>query len=94
MRKAIAVVTVFAFVMLGATSLYALPEAIGKFTKGAGDILTAPLELPKYIHKDLKESSFKPMGLLGGIIKGTAHAIKKVGSGVVDVVTFPVKLDK
>jgi putative exosortase-associated protein (TIGR04073 family) len=93
MKKLLASVIAIAFVLVCKAPLYAIPEPIDKLTKGVKDIISAPLELPKYAHKEVKDSTFKPKGLLMGLLKGTAHAIKKIGYGAVDVVTFPVKFE-
>jgi len=92
MKKLIAGFLTIAFVAV-CTPLYALPEPIEKIKRGAKDIISAPLEIPKYAHKGVKEATFKPKGLVMGLLKGTAQGIKKVGSGVVDIATFLVKLD-
>ena len=92
MKKLIASSLAIAFLIV-CTPLYALPEPVEKINRGAKDIISAPLEIPKYAHREVKDASFKPKGLVMGLLKGTAQGIKKLGSGVVDIATFPVKLD-
>ena len=91
MKRAIASAMVFAFVFFSTTSLFALPEPIQKFKGGAKDVLTSPLEIPKYTMDEVKGSHYKPLGLIGGVMKGSAHMLTKAASGVADIVTFPLK---
>ena len=92
MRKAIALIFVFAFLVMCASPVYALPKPIEKLKGGVIDVVKSPLELGKYTHDEIKSKDFLPMGLLRGVINGTAHMVKKVADGAVDIVTFPVDL--
>ena len=94
MRKAIATVAVFAFLVMCAAPVYALPAPIEKLKKGTIDVIKSPLELGKYTHDEMKSKDFLPVGLLRGVIMGTAHTIEKAVKGAVDIATFPVDLHK
>jgi len=92
MRKAIATGLVFAFLVMCAAPLAALPAPIEKLKGGAIDVIKSPLELGKYTHEELKSKDFILVGFLRGVIMGTAHMIKKAAKGAVDIATFPVDL--
>ena len=90
MKRAIAVIVFFGF-LLSATTVFALPEPIIKIRDGMKALLTSPLEIPKHTMDEVKASKYKPLGFVGGLIKGTGHTAKKSVTGAVDVATFPVK---
>ena len=92
MRKAIATVVVFAFLVMCAAPVVALPAPIEKLKNGTIDVIKSPLELGKYTHDEMKSKDFIPAGLLRGLVMGTAHTIKKAVTGAVDIATFPVDL--
>ncbi len=94
MRKAITFIITIAFLAMLAAPVYALPRPIEKLRGGAVDVIKSPLELGKYPHDEFKGSDNKIVGLLKGLIYGTAHMIKKAVAGAVDIATFPVDMEK
>ena len=93
MKVTIIAVVVAVVLFSFTSSVVALPEPINKLKGGVMDIVSAPLEMYTHSAVAVKAADFKPFGLIGGLLKGTAYTIKKAGSGVVDIVTFPVNLD-
>ena len=68
-----------------------------KVKRGAINIITAPIEIPKQIKGELKTAEGKPapakvVTLLGGTVKGLIWTIGRVGSGLYDVLTFNINL--
>ncbi len=91
-----AIILMFTVSLLGITapSFADLPEPIHKLKGGAMDILSVPYDIGKRTYDEVTVSTFKPFGLVGGLIKGTAFGLKKAVSGAIDVVTFPIDLNK
>ncbi len=87
MKKLIAVAVVFAVVGMFSAPVYA---GVDKLKSGVTDIVKSPLEIVDHTKAEVKDSTFKPFGLLGGLLKGTFYTGKKMVGGVVDVVTFPI----
>ena len=95
MKRAIRLLLVVVFVLSCTAPLFAaLPDPIHKIKKGTMDILSVPYDFGNTTYDEVKASDFKPFGLMGGIVKGTAHGVKKAVSGVVDIATFPFDLEK
>lgn len=68
-----------------------------KLKRGAVNVFTGFLELPKQVRNEWRESENGPEkvgGLFGGLVKGVVQAISRTGSGLWDVVSFNVDLPK
>ena len=91
MKRAIAFAMVFAFVLTFITSVFALPEPINKLKGGVEAVIKSPIELPKHTMDEIKSSSFKPYGLVSGLMKGTRSTVEKLVKGALDIATFPIK---
>jgi len=59
-----------------------------KLIRGATNIITSPLEIPHHVYTEGKDKSFTH-GLTGGLFKGLTEGITRLGTGLVDIVTFP-----
>jgi hypothetical protein len=88
MKKLIVIAVVFAVVAVFSSPVYA---GVDKLKSGMTDIVKSPLEIVDHTKAEYNESTFKPFGILGGLLKGTFYMGKKMVGGVVDVVTFPIK---
>jgi hypothetical protein len=88
MKKLIAVAVVFAMVGMFSAPAYA---GVDKLKTGLTDIIKSPLEIVDNTKAEYNSSTFKPFGVLGGLLKGTFYMGKKIVGGVVDVATFPMK---
>lgn len=74
----------------GAMAEESYGKTIGlKAGSGFSNILFGILEVPKNIIKTSNDVNLL-FGVTGGTVKGTAHALGRILSGIVDVVTFPV----
>ena len=66
----------------------------GKFWRGAVNIVTAPLEVPKearaYWIKGAQLTPHILVWIFCGSVWGLVQGIKRVGSGVWDIVSFPI----
>jgi putative exosortase-associated protein (TIGR04073 family) len=60
-----------------------------KALRGFTNLLVAPIEIPKSVIITTNESN--PFyGIIGGIFKGLFHTAGRMGSGLIDVVFFPL----
>ena len=90
MRRLTAIAMVLAFVLTYSSPVFSLPEPITKVKDSVVDIVKSPLELGHHVMEETKTAEFKPFGLMGGILKGSFYSVKKMGTGVVDIVTLPL----
>ncbi len=66
------------------------PSPATKLTRGITNVITGPLELPKYLIGGAFNCNTKPLDGLGvGLVRGTSRAIERVGIGFWEVFTFP-----
>ena len=69
-----------------------------KFGRGIANIVTAPVEIAKQVDQEWKKSSEDKkntgIGVAKGFVKGLAFTIGRFGSGLWDVVTFPLQTPK
>lgn len=96
MKKAIVILLAFAFVVTTATPLLAaLPDTIDrsvtKIKDGAMDILGVPFDLGKTGYTAIKDHHFKPLHLIGDLLKGVGDGAKKAVGGAVKIATFPAE---
>ncbi len=91
MKRFLITALALAFVLAYGSTVYALPAPVEKFKGGLKDVLISPLEIKDHTFSEVKASTIKPLGLVGGLIKGSGFMIKKAVSGAVDVATFPLK---
>ncbi len=65
-----------------------------KFFRGVENIITSPVEVVKQTRWAWIEGSARTFHisawLLCGVVKGAAYTIGRIGSGVIDIVTFPI----
>jgi putative exosortase-associated protein (TIGR04073 family) len=65
-------------------------DAVGqKLASGFSNILLGLAEVPKNVIKTSNEVNLL-FGFTGGVVKGTAHALGRTLSGIVDVVSAPI----
>ena len=66
-----------------------------KFNRGIINIITSPIEIAKQVDLSWKQSAEEKKnvgtGIFSGFIKGIAYTVGRMGSGIWDVVTFPLK---
>lgn len=69
-----------------------------KLERGLTNVVTAPVEIPKEIRAHWIKGSEKTYHIIVwifcGFVKGTAMTTARLGSGVWDVVTFPITVSK
>ena len=58
------------------------------------DIASIPYDLAKGTYDETKASTFKPFGLVGGVLKSSADGAKKAVTAAVDIGMFPLDLVK
>ncbi len=67
---------------------------VHKLWRGVVNIASAPLEIPKGFRKGWIDGSKKTphiiVWLVCGTVEGSVNTVKRLGSGVWDVVSFPV----
>jgi len=61
-----------------------------KLFGGVKNLLVAPLEIPAAMSRSYHDQGASA-ALFSGTVQGLSNTVKRAGSGVVDVATFPVK---
>ena len=93
MKRTVALALVFAFVLTYTAPVFAeVSKPIDKAYHGLEKIVKAPMHLVNDPMDEYKAATFKPFGLLGGIMKGTAYTVIDGVYGVFEVVTSPLTL--
>lgn len=92
MKRTVALALVFAFVLTFTTPVLALTKPIDKAYHGVEKIIKAPMHLVKDPVDEYKASTFKPFGLMGGIMKGISYTVLEAVHGTFEVVTSPFTL--
>jgi putative exosortase-associated protein (TIGR04073 family) len=89
---------IVALVMLMFLSMVPLNYALtpsDKLTRGVANVpVGAILEIPKNIDREWATSKNAAIGIGVGIFKGLAMALGRLGSGLWDILTFPMSLPK
>ena len=94
MKKVIALIVAVVFVFGMTAPIFALPEPVQKVKDGVVDIVSSPLEITNHIKAEYDAATFKPFGVMGGLLKGMFYTLHKAGSGVFKIVTSPLYLIK
>ena len=91
--KKIVFVTAFTFVFSMAVSAYAydVQKPIHKLANGTVEIIKSPVVLIDHTKAEMQGASYKPFGFLKGLVTAPFYMVKKAGSGVLDVATFPIE---
>ena len=93
MKRTLALTVVFAFVLVMATPAFAeLPKPLDKAYGGIERIVKSPMHLVNDPIDEYKASTFKPFGLLGGIMKGIGYTVVESVYGVMEIVSSPFTL--
>ena len=71
-----------------------MPEPVDKLARGLANVASAPLEVGKQITNEWRAADVKHLSVIGGLAKGLAFTMKRAVSGIIDVLTFPVKLNE
>lgn len=69
-------------------------SSVNKLSRGVANVLSAPLEIGKQITLEWRATDHKHLALVGGLLKGLGYTFKRAGSGLLDIVTFPVRLNE
>lgn len=102
MKKALPTVIILAFILSFVTSAHAFEiskteqmdhhKMVHKLERGAINIVTSPMEIPKQIKVEYASESdklgSKAASAFGGAMKGLVYFVGRLGSGLWDVVTF------
>lgn len=82
--------------VLISSNSWAICKPVAKFIRGVENIVTSPVEIVKQTRWGWIEGSAKTFHisawLLSGSVKGVAMMTARIGSGVWDIVTFPVNI--
>lgn len=84
--------SVFVVVALVATPVFAAP--VEKLKGGLTSVITSPMEIKDNAMTEVKGEGFLPFALVGGTLKGMFYMGKKMTTGLIDTVTFPLDLKK
>lgn len=93
MKKSFIITLLFAFVLCLAVPVGAaeLPKPVHKFGKGLVEVVKSPIVLFEHPKAEMDAAEHKPLGLLKGAMEAPFHMIKKLGHGVIDMVTCPIE---
>ena len=94
MKRILSGVLIGVLILCFAATSFALPDPVNKLSRGVANVLSAPLEIGKQITVEWRGSKSKQLAFLGGIFKGIGYTITRAGSGLVDILTFPFKLNE
>jgi len=87
--------SVLILIVLHASLASAEDGALNKLKRGAVNIATAPIEVVKqtraYWIEGSGHTNHISFWLFSGIVKGVVETVKRAGSGVWDVLTFPLE---
>ena len=92
MKKALALAFVLTFVLTFVTPVMALPKPIDKAYHGLEKIVKAPKHLVNDPIDEYKAATFKPFGIMGGVMKGIGYTVVEAVHGTMEVVTSPFTL--
>ena len=92
MKKAIALVMVFAFVITFTAPVLAASKPLDKAYHGVEKIVKAPMHLMHDPVDEYKAATFKPFGLFGGIMKGIGYTVVEMIHGAMEVIVSPFTL--
>ncbi len=93
MKKVLALVVIAVMVFSLAAPAFAKTPS-DKLARGIGNVATGVLEVPQTIGQEWKKSNNAAVGIFCGLFKGIAQAVARTGSGLWDVITFPLALPK
>jgi hypothetical protein len=82
---------VFAFCMAAPVMAADLPKPVDKMVKGTTEVIKAPIVTYDTTKADIKAADLKPFELLKSFVKAPFHLAKNVGSGAMDIATFPIE---
>lgn len=98
MKKFLFVMSLVILTFIISRNACAENDSYGKLKRGAINIFTAPLEVPKQIKGEWKNHpghlGVKALVTFGGLMKGVAYAGGRLGSGLWDVFTFNLEIPK
>lgn len=84
------VILLLGAMLLGCTcALYASTPG-EKLTRGVANVLSGLIEVPLTIGEEWKASNNALVGIVAGTFKGLAWAVCRTGSGIYDILTFPI----
>ena len=81
MKKLIAVAVVFVVVAVFSAPVYA---GVDKIKSGLTDIVKSPMEIVDHTKAEYNSATFKPFGVVGGLLKGTFDKNKKQSISRID----------
>jgi len=97
MKKTAKYILIIASILLVCPPVFAGDNPIKKLNRGLINIITSPVEIAKQINKEWKRDAQKeekesaPKKIFSGLFSGISQSLKKLSSGIVDVVTFPIQ---
>ncbi len=92
MKKVLSLAVVVAFVSFCIPAMAAdLPKPVEKLKGGTIEVIKSPIVIYDHTKSEMDKASFKPFGLLKGLVESPFHVVKKAGSGALDIATFPIE---
>ena len=96
MKKFLVILAMVGFIgALAASKASAYDDSYRKLKRGAINVVSSPLEIPKNIVDEVKKDEVKPLlkpfAALGGLFKGAVFMLGRMGSGFWDMATFNVE---
>jgi len=94
MKKILSVSLILVLTFGFITPLFAAENPGEKLSRGAANVISCPLEIPKQIDIEWKASDNAAIGIVTGLFKGLAFGVGRLCSGLYDVITFPANIPK
>ena len=94
MKNVMVLLMVFVFVLAYTTPMFADPGPVTQLKDHVVSIVKSPLQIPHHIKAEYDATNCKPLGVMGGLLKGTFYFGYDLGKGVFDIVTMPLHLIK
>lgn len=93
MKKAIPILLIAVLILSFSSAVYAKTPS-DKLSRGVANVFSGFLEVPRTMGEEWKISKNAAVGLFAGFFKGIVLGVVRTGSGLWDVLTFPIAVPK
>jgi len=68
-----------------------LDKSVDKFVDGTMEVIKSPIVIYDHTKSEMDNADHKAYGFMKGLFEAPFHMVKKAGSGLLDVATFPIE---